>query len=120
MRLRRLGILGGIVGLGLVGCEDPGELTSVSPPGAPIIRTSPDAEPAQAQGEMAAPISPTATSPATPTDPRTIKGPTDTTASDVKPAAPAAKTQTETTKSDVKPAAPAAKTQTETTKGAPK
>jgi hypothetical protein len=69
--------LGGIVGLGLAGCEDPGEFTSVSPPGAPVIRTSPDAEPAQAQGEMAAPMPSTTTSEPAPTpgEPDAIPGP---------------------------------------------
>jgi FKBP-type peptidyl-prolyl cis-trans isomerase len=41
----------------LVGCDAP-DIIPVAPPGAPIPRTSPDAEPAQAQGEMAVPASP--------------------------------------------------------------
>jgi FKBP-type peptidyl-prolyl cis-trans isomerase len=40
----------------LIGCEAPTDIVPVTPPGAVIPRTSPDKEPAQAQGEMAAPL----------------------------------------------------------------
>jgi len=66
MRLWRVGILGVIVGLALSGCDDPGPITPVAPPGANIPRTSPDADPAQAQGEMASPGPDTVTPPAAP------------------------------------------------------
>jgi FKBP-type peptidyl-prolyl cis-trans isomerase FkpA len=51
MKLRSVGIMTGLVGLVLSGCEEPGEIIPVSPPGAAVIRTSPDAGPAEAQGE---------------------------------------------------------------------
>ena len=46
-------ILGGFLGLSLGGCDDPGPIVPVTPPGANIPRVSPDAEAAQAVGEMA-------------------------------------------------------------------
>jgi len=59
-------MVGAIVGLALSGCNDPGEFTNVTPPGANIPRTSPDAEPAQAQGEMVTPGAKPVTPPAAP------------------------------------------------------
>ena len=47
-------VLLGVLGLVLVGCDVP-DIMPVAPPGAPIPRTSPDADASQAQGEMAAP-----------------------------------------------------------------
>ena len=47
-------VLIGVLGLVLVGCDAP-DIMPAAPPGAPIPRVSPDADPAQAQGEMAAP-----------------------------------------------------------------
>jgi FKBP-type peptidyl-prolyl cis-trans isomerase len=54
MRLRCMGIMTGFVGLVLSGCEEPGEIIPVSPPGANIQKISPDSLPAEAQGEAAA------------------------------------------------------------------
>jgi hypothetical protein len=88
MKLWRVGIVGGIVGLALSGCDDPGPLTPVTPPGAYIQPESPDTDPAQAQGEMAAPAPATETPPAT--SPKSI------------PAAPTAEGDTKTTKEGVK------------------
>ncbi len=45
----------GLIGLVLVGCDAPPNIMPIAPPGAPVQRKSPDEEPAQAQGEMAAP-----------------------------------------------------------------
>jgi FKBP-type peptidyl-prolyl cis-trans isomerase len=44
----------GLVGLVLSGCEDPGEIVPLTPPGAYIQRTSPDQGPSEAQGEVVA------------------------------------------------------------------
>ncbi len=55
MRLRILGVFIGLTVTALLGCEDPGPIVPVAPPGANIPRESPDAEPAAAVGEMAAP-----------------------------------------------------------------
>jgi FKBP-type peptidyl-prolyl cis-trans isomerase len=51
MRSRCVRIMAGVALLVLSGCEDPGEIVPISPPGANIPRVSPDAEPAEAQGE---------------------------------------------------------------------
>jgi FKBP-type peptidyl-prolyl cis-trans isomerase len=83
MRLWHVGIVGGIVGLALSGCEDPGEIVPLAPPGESIPRVSPDADAAQAQGEMAAPALKTASEPAKPVE--------------YTPATPTAKGQTKTT-----------------------
>jgi len=88
MKLWRVGIVGGIVGLALSGCDDPGPLTPVSPPGAIIQRTDPDPDASQAQGEMPAPARGSEALPAT-----SPKFP---------PAAPPAKGETKTTKGGVK------------------
>ena len=88
MRPCRLWILGGFLGLSLAGCEDPGEIVPVSPPGANIPRVSPDADAAQAQGEMA---------------PAAAKGDTKAVkAVEYTPATPTAKGQTKTTAHGVK------------------
>jgi FKBP-type peptidyl-prolyl cis-trans isomerase len=55
MRLWGLGIAGGIVGLVFTGCDGPGEIVPTYAPGANVARVDPNTEPAQAQGEMAAP-----------------------------------------------------------------
>jgi FKBP-type peptidyl-prolyl cis-trans isomerase len=55
MRKRGWGWLGAILGgAAMAGC-DPGPIIPVTPPGAVIPKESPDPEPAQAVGEMAAP-----------------------------------------------------------------
>ncbi len=54
MRFRILGVLMGLASAAILGCEDPGPIVPVAPPGANIPKESPDAEPAQAVGEMAA------------------------------------------------------------------
>jgi FKBP-type peptidyl-prolyl cis-trans isomerase len=51
----RVRVIGAVVGLAVCGCEEPKDIVPVTPPGAIIPRTSPDSEPAAAQGEMAAP-----------------------------------------------------------------
>jgi len=88
MRLWRVGIVGGIVGLALSGCEAPSEIVPVTPPGAIIPRTSSDPDPAQAQGEMAAPSRTTESPPAASLEsilaPPTAKGETRTTKGGVK------------------------------------
>ena len=77
-----------ISGLVLVGCEAPTDIVPVTPPGAVIPRQSPDPDPPQAQGEMAAPLLKTESKPIekveyTPATP-TSKGETKTTAGGVK------------------------------------
>jgi len=79
-------VLTGVLGLVLVGCEAP-DMMPVAPPGAPNPKTSPDADAAQAQGEMAAPIQ---------TETPAVKG------IDYTPAPPTAKGETKTTKRGVK------------------
>jgi FKBP-type peptidyl-prolyl cis-trans isomerase len=79
-------VLTGVLGLVLVGCEAP-DMMPVAPPGAPNPKTSPDADAAQAQGEMAAPIQ---------TETPAVKG------IDYTPAPPTAKGETKTTKGGVK------------------
>jgi FKBP-type peptidyl-prolyl cis-trans isomerase len=88
MRLWRAEILAGAFGLALLGCEDPGEIVPVTPPGAVVPRESPDKDPAQAQGEMVAPALKTEAGPAASVEftpaPPTAKGQTKTTAHGVK------------------------------------
>ena len=84
----RVRVVGAFWGLALCGCEEPKDIVPVTPPGAIIPRTSPDSEPAAAQGEMAAPGlgSPSGASKPgdyTPASP-TIKGQTKTTPNGVK------------------------------------
>jgi FKBP-type peptidyl-prolyl cis-trans isomerase len=88
MRLWRVGIAGGIVGLAMSGCGEPGDIGPVASPGANIPRTSPDIEPAQAQGESA----PVGETPAL--------APVQT--ADYKPAPPTAKGEVKTTPGGVK------------------
>jgi len=76
------------MGVSLVGCEDPGEIVPTAPPGAIIPRTSPDPDPAQAQGEMAAPAIKSESAPVE--------------AIEYTPAPPTAKGETKTTKHGVK------------------
>jgi FKBP-type peptidyl-prolyl cis-trans isomerase len=80
-------VLIGVLGQVLVGCDAP-DIMPAAPPGAPIPRVSPDEEPAQAQGEMAAPALSTES--------------TAVTAIDYTPALPTAKGETKTTKRGVK------------------
>jgi FKBP-type peptidyl-prolyl cis-trans isomerase len=51
MRSRCVEIMTGIALLISFGCEDPGPIVPISPPGANIPRVSPDASPAEATGE---------------------------------------------------------------------
>ncbi len=88
MRLLRVGIVGGLFGLAASGCGEPGAIGPVSPPGAIVPRTSPDAEPAQAQGEASS-------------VPETQKAAAPKNA-DLKPALPTAKGETKTTAGGVK------------------
>jgi FKBP-type peptidyl-prolyl cis-trans isomerase len=91
MRVWFRGIVGGLVSFALIGgvslvmigCEAPTDIVPVVPPGAHIPRTSPDSDPPQAQGEMAAP--------ALPTETQTVK------AVEYTPATPTAKGQTKKT-----------------------
>ncbi len=84
-----LGLAGGMLAaLAGGGCDDPGAIVPTTPPGAVIPKESPDAEPAQAQGEMAAPL-PKANDPAAlakkfPPAPPTAKGETKSTSGGVK------------------------------------
>ncbi len=63
MRSKRRGIAGkltrvlpaGLMGWLLFGCDAPPDIVQIAPPGVPVPRQAPDEEPAQAQGEMAAP-----------------------------------------------------------------
>jgi FKBP-type peptidyl-prolyl cis-trans isomerase len=80
-----VGVLASVI---LGGCEAPTDIVPVTPPGAVIPRQSPDAEPAAAQGEMAAPLLKTESQPVekveyTPAPP-TAKGETKTTPGGVK------------------------------------
>jgi FKBP-type peptidyl-prolyl cis-trans isomerase len=79
------GVLLGVMGLVVVGCEPP-DMVSVAPPGAPIPKQSPDEEPASAQGEMASPLRGETPLPK---------------AQDYTPAPPTAKGETKTTKRGV-------------------
>jgi FKBP-type peptidyl-prolyl cis-trans isomerase len=51
MRLRCVEIMIGFALLALSGCDDPGPIVPIAPPGANIPRVSPDAGPAEAMGE---------------------------------------------------------------------
>ena len=51
MRSPCAGIITGLALLALSGCGDPGEIVPIAPPGANIPKVSPDASPAEAQGE---------------------------------------------------------------------
>src|SRR6266481_2279093 len=88
MRLWLVGIVGGIVGLALSGCEPPGDIIQTAPPGSIPTRTDPAPEAAQAQGEMAAPEPVATTSPdgskVSETAEPTAKGETKTTKGGVK------------------------------------
>jgi FKBP-type peptidyl-prolyl cis-trans isomerase len=88
MRVWCRGILGGLFGLMLGGCEAPTDIVPVAPPGAVIPRVSPDVEPAAAQGEMAAPLLQSETQAVKPVEytpaPPTAKGETKTTPGGVK------------------------------------
>src|SRR5262245_20667981 len=63
MKSKRRGVAGkwtrvltaGLMGWLLIGCDAPPDMMPMAPPGAPVPRKAPDEEPAQAQGEMAAP-----------------------------------------------------------------
>ena len=52
MRRQCVGIITGVALLVVSGCEDPGEIVPIAPPGAVIPRESPDEKPAEAQGEQ--------------------------------------------------------------------
>jgi FKBP-type peptidyl-prolyl cis-trans isomerase len=62
MRSKHQGIVGGllrilpvgVVGWALIGCDSPPDIVPLAPPGMPVQRKNPDADPAQAQGEVAA------------------------------------------------------------------
>jgi FKBP-type peptidyl-prolyl cis-trans isomerase len=78
----------GLVGLVFVGCDAPPDIAPIAPPGAEVPRKAPDEDPAQAQGEMAAPAIQKKTAPMqvveyTPAVP-TAKGETKTTPGGVK------------------------------------
>jgi FKBP-type peptidyl-prolyl cis-trans isomerase len=80
--------IGAFGGLALSGCEEPTNIVAVTPPGANIPRTSPDTEPAAAQGEMLAASQASAAGA--------------TSVSKYTPATPTAKGQTKTTPEGVK------------------
>jgi FKBP-type peptidyl-prolyl cis-trans isomerase len=84
----RVRVVGALLGLAVSGCEEPQDIVPVTPPGAIIPRVSPDASPAEAQGEMLAPSLASTSS--------EIK------ASSYTPAPPTAKGQTKTTPNGVK------------------
>ena len=90
MRSRCVGIITGLALLVLSGCEDPGEIVPIAPPGANIPKVSPDESPAEAQGE-AVPSTDTATAPAVTTSSAAYK-----------PAPPTAIGETKTTEGGVK------------------
>jgi len=100
------GILGVLLSLILSGCEAPTDIVPVTPPGAVIPRHSPDPDPAQAQGEMAAPLLQTETQPVKPVEytpaPPTAKGQTKTT-----PGGVIYETLKEGTGAELKPGQPA-------------
>jgi FKBP-type peptidyl-prolyl cis-trans isomerase len=85
MKLSRVGMLGGLLSVAVFGCDDPGPIVSVSPPGATLPRENPDTETPSAQGEMPAPAASAATA-----------------STEYAPAAPTAKGQTKTTEHGVK------------------
>jgi FKBP-type peptidyl-prolyl cis-trans isomerase len=88
MRSRCVGFITGLALLVLSGCEDPGEIVPVAPPGANIPRVSPDESPAEAQGET--PPASVASAPAL------------TSSAAYKPALPTAIGETKTTEGGVK------------------
>jgi FKBP-type peptidyl-prolyl cis-trans isomerase len=88
MKLWVRGILGGLVGLSVCGCDEPSTIVPITPPGAVIPKTPPDGDVAQAQGEMAAPMLENESEP--------LKS------VEYTPALPTAKGQTKTTPSGVK------------------
>ena len=45
----------GLMGWALIGCDAPPDIMPIAPPGVAVPRKAPEEEPAQAQGEMAAP-----------------------------------------------------------------
>jgi FKBP-type peptidyl-prolyl cis-trans isomerase len=51
MKLRCVEIMTGFALLALSGCDDPGPIVPIAPPGANVPRVSPDDKPAEAQGE---------------------------------------------------------------------
>jgi FKBP-type peptidyl-prolyl cis-trans isomerase FkpA len=59
MKMQHIGLIGGIIALAFCGCEDPGAIVDTTPPGANIPKESPDPDPAQAVGEMAAALAKT-------------------------------------------------------------
>ena len=88
MKMVYLRISSVLAGLALCGCDETPDIQPIAPPGAYVPKTSPDAEPAQAQGEAA----PTATK-------STAETPT---VSSTNIAAPTAKGETKTTPGGVK------------------
>jgi FKBP-type peptidyl-prolyl cis-trans isomerase len=96
MRSQRRGIAAGLMRIipagvlawGLVGCDSPPDIMPIAPPGAQLPRKSPDEEPSQAQGEMAAPALQKTAPP--------------TKVVEYTPAPPTAKGETKTTKGGVK------------------
>jgi FKBP-type peptidyl-prolyl cis-trans isomerase len=96
MNFWRTAIAGGLLGLGLCGCDDPGDLGPVAPPGAIIPRVAPEAEPAQAVGETAPSALASASTPTTSPPPKSAK------LANMKPAPPTAKGETKTTEGGVK------------------
>ncbi len=88
MKIGYLGITSALIGLALCGCEEPPDLQPLTPPGAYVPKTSPDADPSQALGETA----PTAPTPAA----------EQTKVVSTKPAPPTAKGETKTTDGGVK------------------
>jgi FKBP-type peptidyl-prolyl cis-trans isomerase len=97
MRSQRRGIVAGVLRIvpagvlawGLIGCDSPPDIVPITPPGVQPTRKAPDEEPAQAQGEMAAPALQTT-------------APTPTKTAEAAPAPPTAKGETKTTKGGVK------------------
>ena len=77
----------GVLGCMLIGCDTPPDIQPIAPPGAPVLRKDPAAEPPQALGEM-----PTSTK--TPAEPGKESPPP--------PAPPTAKGETKTTPAGVK------------------
>lgn len=72
----------GLLGWAVLGCDTPPDIQPIAPPGAPVPRPSPDAEPSQALGEVPAPS--TVKGETKPTAPPTAKGETKTTLGGVK------------------------------------
>ena len=96
MRSKSQGIAGrlmrvlpaGVLGWAMVGCDTPPDIQPIAPPGAQIPRQSPDADPAQAQGETPASAMPTASA--------------NVEAGSIPPASPTAKGETKTTAGGVR------------------